>query len=65
MCDAFPVLISCLFLQWVVLTRKHAEIVVKDDVVFPIFQWHCKASSTRYWFNRWGSAHLNVGRMVN
>lgn len=48
MCDTFPVLISCLFLQWVVLTRKHAEIVVKDDVVFPIFQWHCKASSTMY-----------------
>ncbi|XP_024029527.1 uncharacterized protein LOC21403435 isoform X3 [Morus notabilis] len=28
--------------QWVVLTRKHAEVVVKDDTVFPIFQWHCK-----------------------
>ncbi|XP_047314661.1 glycosyltransferase BC10-like [Impatiens glandulifera] len=31
--------------QWVVLTRKHADIVVKDDVVFPIFQLHCKRKS--------------------
>lgn len=31
--------------QWVVLTRKHAEIVVKDDVAFPIFQQHCKRKS--------------------
>ncbi|XP_073155225.1 glycosyltransferase BC10 isoform X2 [Henckelia pumila] len=31
--------------QWVVLTRKHAEIVVQDDSVFPMFQWHCKKRS--------------------
>ncbi|KAL8138096.1 hypothetical protein V2J09_004097 [Rumex salicifolius] len=31
--------------QWVVLTRKHAEVVVKDEKVFPVFQQHCKASS--------------------
>ncbi|KAA8548134.1 hypothetical protein F0562_004605 [Nyssa sinensis] len=31
--------------QWAVLTRKHAEIVVKDDTVFPMFQWHCKRRS--------------------
>lgn len=31
--------------QWVVLTRKHAEVVVKDDIVFPVFQWHCKRKS--------------------
>ncbi|KAG5534880.1 hypothetical protein RHGRI_022862 [Rhododendron griersonianum] len=30
--------------QWVVLTRKHAEITMKDDTVYPMFQWHCKAS---------------------
>ncbi|GMN42555.1 hypothetical protein TIFTF001_011746 [Ficus carica] len=30
--------------QWAVLTRKHAEVIVRDDVVFPIFQWHCKAN---------------------
>ncbi|KAH7528833.1 hypothetical protein FEM48_Zijuj05G0114700 [Ziziphus jujuba var. spinosa] len=29
--------------QWVVLTRKHAEVVVNDNIVFPMFQWHCKA----------------------
>ncbi|XP_047313245.1 glycosyltransferase BC10 [Impatiens glandulifera] len=31
--------------QWVVLNRKHAETVVKDDLVFPIFQLHCKRKS--------------------
>uniref|UniRef100_A0A5B6YKN1 Core-2/I-branching beta-1,6-N-acetylglucosaminyltransferase family protein n=1 Tax=Davidia involucrata TaxID=16924 RepID=A0A5B6YKN1_DAVIN len=31
--------------QWVVLTRKHAEIVVEDDTVLPMFQWHCKRKS--------------------
>ncbi|KAE8689347.1 Core-2/I-branching beta-1,6-N-acetylglucosaminyltransferase family protein isoform 2 [Hibiscus syriacus] len=30
--------------QWVVLTRKHAEVVVNDTTVFPMFQQHCKAS---------------------
>ncbi|KAI7724883.1 hypothetical protein M8C21_025809 [Ambrosia artemisiifolia] len=30
--------------QWVILTRKHAEIIVKDSVVFPMFQQHCQAS---------------------
>ncbi|KAL0424274.1 UNVERIFIED_CONTAM: Glycosyltransferase BC10 [Sesamum radiatum] len=30
--------------QWVVLTRKHAEIVVQDDTVYPMFEQHCKAS---------------------
>ncbi|KAM7263042.1 hypothetical protein ACFE04_000725 [Oxalis oulophora] len=28
--------------QWVVLTRKHAEIIVNDTSVFPMFQLHCK-----------------------
>ncbi|KAJ0667518.1 putative glycosyl transferase, family 14 [Helianthus annuus] len=28
--------------QWVILTRKHAEIIVKDEVVFPMFQRHCQ-----------------------
>ncbi|XP_051115573.1 glycosyltransferase BC10-like [Andrographis paniculata] len=31
--------------QWVVLTRKHAEIVVNDDTVYPMFQRHCKKRS--------------------
>ncbi|KAL0450690.1 UNVERIFIED_CONTAM: Glycosyltransferase BC10 [Sesamum latifolium] len=31
--------------QWVVLTRKHARIVVEDETVFPIFQLHCKKRS--------------------
>ncbi|XP_060670394.1 glycosyltransferase BC10-like isoform X1 [Ziziphus jujuba] len=31
--------------QWVVLTRKHAEVVVNDNIVFPMFQWHCKRKS--------------------
>ncbi|KDP45324.1 hypothetical protein JCGZ_09573 [Jatropha curcas] len=31
--------------QWVVLTRKHAEVVVNDTVVFPLFQQHCKRKS--------------------
>ncbi|XP_024029525.1 uncharacterized protein LOC21403435 isoform X1 [Morus notabilis] len=39
--------------QWVVLTRKHAEVVVKDDTVFPIFQWHCKRRSLpEFWRDR-------------
>ncbi|KAF4381595.1 glycosyltransferase BC10 isoform X2 [Cannabis sativa] len=39
--------------QWVVLTRKHAEVVVKDDVVFPIFQLHCKRKSLpEFWRDR-------------
>lgn len=28
--------------QWVVLNRKHAEIVVKDETVLPMFQLYCK-----------------------
>ncbi|GFP99742.1 hypothetical protein PHJA_002118300 [Phtheirospermum japonicum] len=31
--------------QWVVLTRKHAEIVVQDDTVYPMFEQHCKKKS--------------------
>ncbi|KAL5572766.1 hypothetical protein UlMin_022363 [Ulmus minor] len=31
--------------QWVVLTRKHAEVVVNDNTVFPMFKWHCKRRS--------------------
>ncbi|XP_010667217.1 glycosyltransferase BC10 isoform X6 [Beta vulgaris subsp. vulgaris] len=32
--------------QWVVLNRKHAETVVKDETVFPVFQQHCKPVDT-------------------
>ncbi|XP_028772342.1 glycosyltransferase BC10 [Neltuma alba] len=28
--------------QWAVLTRKHAEVVVNDETVFPMFQRYCK-----------------------
>ncbi|EOY02475.1 hypothetical protein QUC31_018158 [Theobroma cacao] len=31
--------------QWVVLTRKHAEVVINDTTVFPMFQEHCKRRS--------------------
>lgn len=31
--------------QWVVLNRKHAHILVKDETVFPVFQQHCKRKS--------------------
>ncbi|XP_044501384.1 glycosyltransferase BC10-like isoform X2 [Mangifera indica] len=31
--------------QWAVLTRKHAEVVVNDSTVFPIFQQNCKRRS--------------------
>ncbi|XP_043724196.1 glycosyltransferase BC10-like isoform X3 [Telopea speciosissima] len=31
--------------QWVVLTRKHAEVVVEDDLVYPVFQQHCRRKS--------------------
>lgn len=33
-----------MLLQWVVLTRKHAEVVVNDTTVFPMFQLHCRVS---------------------
>ncbi|XP_048230721.1 glycosyltransferase BC10 isoform X3 [Ricinus communis] len=39
--------------QWVVLTRKHAEVVVNDTTVFPIFQHHCKRRSLpEFWRDR-------------
>ncbi|EPS59218.1 hypothetical protein M569_15592, partial [Genlisea aurea] len=31
--------------QWVVLIRKHAEVVVEDETVFPVFRLHCKKRS--------------------
>ncbi|CAA0823418.1 Core-2/I-branching beta-1-6-N-acetylglucosaminyltransferase family protein [Striga hermonthica] len=31
--------------QWVVLTRKHAEIVVQDDIVYPLFEQYCRRKS--------------------
>ncbi|RYR07197.1 hypothetical protein Ahy_B05g074513 isoform D [Arachis hypogaea] len=30
--------------QWVVLTRKHARIVVDDETVLPMFQQYCKVT---------------------
>ncbi|KAJ0813208.1 putative glycosyl transferase, family 14 [Helianthus annuus] len=39
--------------QWVILTRKHAEIIVKDEVVFPMFQRHCQRKSLpEFWRDR-------------
>ncbi|XP_044465189.1 glycosyltransferase BC10-like isoform X2 [Mangifera indica] len=31
--------------QWAVLTRKHAEVVVNDIIMFPMFQQYCKRRS--------------------
>ncbi|CAO2833196.1 unnamed protein product [Amaranthus hypochondriacus] len=31
--------------QWVVLNRNHAEVIVNDETVFPVFQQHCKRKS--------------------
>jgi len=31
-----------ILLQWAVLTRKHAKVVVEDETVFPMFQKYCK-----------------------
>ncbi|CAL9066898.1 glycosyltransferase BC10-like [Musa acuminata AAA Group] len=31
--------------QWVVLTRKHAAVMVNDDTVFPEFERHCRRRS--------------------
>ncbi|OMO59229.1 Glycosyl transferase, family 14 [Corchorus capsularis] len=39
--------------QWVVLTRKHAEVIVNDTTVFPMFQQHCKRRSLpEFWRDR-------------
>ncbi|KAJ0447265.1 putative glycosyl transferase, family 14 [Helianthus annuus] len=39
--------------QWVILTRKHAEIILKDEVVFPMFQQHCQRKSLpEFWRDR-------------
>ncbi|CAI9086824.1 OLC1v1020741C2 [Oldenlandia corymbosa var. corymbosa] len=28
--------------QWITLVRKHAEVIVDDDIIFPVFQKFCK-----------------------
>ncbi|KAF8106259.1 hypothetical protein N665_0145s0070 [Sinapis alba] len=39
--------------QWVVLNRKHAEIVVNDTIVLPMFQQHCRRKSLpEFWRDR-------------
>ncbi|KAG0500256.1 hypothetical protein HPP92_000328 [Vanilla planifolia] len=39
--------------QWTVLIRKHAEILVNDDVVYPEFQKHCRRRSLpEFWRDR-------------
>ncbi|GLU02096.1 hypothetical protein SLE2022_193650 [Rubroshorea leprosula] len=39
--------------QWVVLTKKHAEVVVNDTTVFAMFQQHCKRRSLpEFWRDR-------------
>lgn len=39
--------------QWAVLIRKHAEIMVDDDIVFPEFQKHCRRKSLpEFWRDR-------------
>ncbi|GMP61769.1 hypothetical protein CsSME_00024102 [Camellia sinensis var. sinensis] len=44
-CNCLTLICFIIFLQWVVLTRKHAEIIVKHDTIFPLFQRHCKRKS--------------------
>lgn len=31
-----------LYFQWISLVRNHAEVVVDDEVIFPIFEKFCK-----------------------
>ncbi|KAJ6791558.1 Uncharacterized protein M6B38_244210 [Iris pallida] len=39
--------------QWAVLIRKHAEIMVNDDIVFPEFQKYCRRKSLpEFWRDR-------------
>lgn len=33
---------SVVKLQWISLIRSHAEVVVDDDIIFPIFGLFCK-----------------------
>ncbi|CAA0820179.1 Core-2/I-branching beta-1-6-N-acetylglucosaminyltransferase family protein [Striga hermonthica] len=51
--------------QWVVLTRKHARIVVEDEIVFPMFQLHCKASLSLPEFWREGSPPTDASKEHN
>ncbi|KAJ4972867.1 hypothetical protein NE237_006041 [Protea cynaroides] len=38
--------------QWVVLTRKHAKILMEDNTVYPVFQQHCRRKSLpEFWRN--------------
>jgi len=30
------------YFQWAVLIKRHAEVVVEDEVVLPEFQKHCR-----------------------
>ncbi|XP_022993729.1 uncharacterized protein LOC111489641 isoform X2 [Cucurbita maxima] len=50
--------------QWVVLTRKHAKVVVKDITVFPMFEQHCKASHLVEFFYI-GSHYQSFGVIVH
>ncbi|XP_038716998.1 glycosyltransferase BC10 isoform X2 [Tripterygium wilfordii] len=39
--------------QWAVLNRNHAQVVVNDTTVFPMFQQHCKKKSLpEFWRDR-------------
>ncbi|XP_078446094.1 glycosyltransferase BC10-like isoform X2 [Wolffia australiana] len=33
--------------QWVTLVRKHAVLVTKDNVIFPVFKKHCKQNGSK------------------
>uniref|UniRef100_A0A1D1XVY1 Protein translocase subunit SecA 1 n=2 Tax=Anthurium amnicola TaxID=1678845 RepID=A0A1D1XVY1_9ARAE len=41
--------------QWATLVRKHAEVVIADDIVFPVFKRHCK-------LQRWPALDLGGSR---
>lgn len=52
---AFVVLmfLLLLWLQWIALVRRHAEVVVDDEVVYPAFKKFCKVDDvTRNLFTR-------------
>ncbi|KAJ7981267.1 Core-2/I-branching beta-1,6-N-acetylglucosaminyltransferase family protein [Quillaja saponaria] len=41
--------------QWITLIRRHATIVVDDDIVFPVFEKYCKS---------WAAIGLRKGRKI-
>lgn len=34
--------------QWITLVRRHAEVIVEDDIIFPVFRKFCKVYPGRH-----------------